>query len=137
MFATSHFIIKQGRNEKNLMIFYYLIILSEAYWDLYQTSKMEFYEKCSITWKTDLVDGRIKDNKVNESRWKWCGVTLHFSTLQILLKKYLEKINIGKSYWKKYRKSKGTWYWKRKDKFWKKLIEISFAIDSLTTNNTI
>ena len=32
--------------------------------------------------------------KVNESRYKQCGVTPHFSTRQNLLKKYREKVNI-------------------------------------------
>ena len=36
--------------------------------------------------------------KVNESRFKQCGVTQDFSTGQNLFKKILRKINIGKNY---------------------------------------
>ena len=37
--------------------------------------------------------------KVNESRYKQCGVTPHFSTRQNLLKKYREKVNIDITNW--------------------------------------
>ena len=40
--------------------------------------------------------------KVNESQYKQCGVTPLFSTWQILFKKVLKNINIGKNYWKSY-----------------------------------
>ena len=39
---------------------------------------------------------------VNESRYKQCGVSLHFSTKQDLLnKKYWEKIDVGTINWGK------------------------------------
>ena len=40
----------------------------------------------------------LNDIKVNESRYKQCGVTPQFSTEQILLKKILNKYR--KNYWK-------------------------------------
>ena len=80
-----------------------------------------------------LFENKIKRKKifkVNESRYKQCGVALHFSTGQNLLNKFWEKVSIGIIIWENlflpFPQGKSSEKIMRKDNYWQSQLRNAF-----------
>ena len=92
-----YLIIRSGKYHLSININYFNNKRNKLYYFLKETLIIAFISFLSLL----LRKGSCRFIKVNESRYKQCEVTLHFSTRQNILQKILRRINIDIINWEK------------------------------------